>query len=69
MVHPQALVEPMGLPLRPNPQKKRKTNGMKFSNRDNITRYNPTIVTSAKISTSSVEIFLANRPSSNDSDV
>jgi hypothetical protein len=36
MVHPQALVEPMGLPLRPNPQKKRKTNGMKFSNRDNI---------------------------------
>jgi hypothetical protein len=21
MVHPQALVEPMGLPLRPNPQK------------------------------------------------
>jgi hypothetical protein len=36
MVHPQALVEPMGLPLRPNPQKKRKTNGMKFSNRDNM---------------------------------
>jgi hypothetical protein len=22
MVHPQALVEPMGLPLRPNPQKR-----------------------------------------------
>jgi hypothetical protein len=24
MVHPQALVEPMGLPLRPNPQKNEK---------------------------------------------
>jgi hypothetical protein len=35
MVHPQALVEPMGLPLRTNLQK-RKTNGTEFSNRDKL---------------------------------
>jgi hypothetical protein len=35
MVHPQALVEPMNLPLRPNPQK-RKTNGTEFLNRDKL---------------------------------
>jgi hypothetical protein len=30
MVHPQALVEPMGLPLRPNPQKNEKRTGRNF---------------------------------------